>query len=121
MQSWNNHPISGERNFSPNQLFIHGALQQDNVNSLFDSHTTVMNIPDPNDAVSIPNMPFQPCSQQLKLIDPLALSNSCGSDIYLLVINTVIIYHVVVQIVIHSIHVAEMFLCSLYNNIVLNT
>ena len=26
VESWNNHPISGERNFSPNQLFVRGAL-----------------------------------------------------------------------------------------------
>ena len=28
IESWNNHPESGERNLIPNQLFIRGALRQ---------------------------------------------------------------------------------------------
>ena len=46
VESWNNHPISGEKKFSPNQLFIHGALQQ-NSSIIHDSTNTTI-IPDSN-------------------------------------------------------------------------
>ena len=92
VESWNNHPISGERNFSPNQLFIHGALQQNtSIDYPYDSTDTTI-IPDSNEAVSVPRVTFTPCHQlelQLRLVNPLAPSNNCGRDVYYLVINIV--------------------------------
>ena len=92
VESWNNHPISGERNFSPNQLFIHGALQQNiTIDSPYDPSDTTT-IPDSNEAVSVPRVTFKPChqlEQQLRLVNPLAPSNNCGRDVYYLVINIV--------------------------------
>ena len=91
-KSWNNHPISGERNFSPNQLFVHGSLQQNStIHCPYDSSNTTI-IPDSNEAVSVARVLFKPCSQleqQLRLVNPLAPSNNRGCDIYYLVINIV--------------------------------
>ena len=92
VESWNNHPISTERNMSPNQLFIHGALQQ---NDFIDSPynpTDTINIPDHNEEVTVPSIAFSPChqlEQQLRLVDPLSPSNNRGCDIYYLVIDIV--------------------------------
>jgi hypothetical protein len=83
VDSWNNHPISGERNLTPNQLFIKGALIQNSIQTPPTPNTT-MNIPSPGDVVSVPNMTFQPClqlQQELQLINPLAFSTNCGRDI----------------------------------------
>lgn len=92
VESWNNHPISGERNFSPNQLFVHGALQQNSaIDCPYNSANTV-SVPDSNDGVSVPSVTFKPCphlEQQLRLVDPLAPSNNGGCDIYCLMINIV--------------------------------
>ena len=60
-ESWNNHPISGERNLSPNQLFIHGALQQNQSAQLLYPPATSTNIPIANDGVSVPFVNFIPC------------------------------------------------------------
>lgn len=91
-ESWNNHPISGERNFSPNQLFIHGALHQNStIDCPYNSSDTTI-IPDSNEVVSVPCVTFKPCrqlEQQLRLVDPLAPSNDCGCDIYYLLINII--------------------------------
>ena len=90
-ESWNNHPISGERNFSPNQLFAHGALQQNTTIDCPYNPSDII-IPDSNEAVSVPRMTFKPChqlEQQLRLINPLTPSNNCGRDVYYLVINII--------------------------------
>lgn len=89
-ESWNNHPISGERNFPPNLLFIHGALQQNNFIDYPHGPADTMNIPNPNEAVSVSSMTFKPCNQleqQIRLVDPPSIDYGC--DIYYLVINIV--------------------------------
>ena len=52
VESWNNHSISIEQNMSSNQLFIHGALQQDEfIDSPYNPNDTI-NIPDHNEEVT---------------------------------------------------------------------
>ena len=93
MESWNNHPISGERNLSPNQLFIRGALQQqDHLINFPYGPTDTSTIPANDEGVPVPNVTFRPChqlEQQLRLINSLSPSSNCGCDIYCLVVDTV--------------------------------
>ncbi len=93
VESWNNHPISTERNLTPNQLFIRGALQQNNSISIQNPHSAnSMIVPDPGDVVNVPNVVFHPCyhlRQELQLIDLLSPSNNFGCDIYSLVVGIV--------------------------------
>ena len=92
VESWNNHPISGERNFSPNQLFIHGALQQNDITIGQYGTADTTNIPIPTEAVAVQDVMFKPCNlleQQLRVVDPCAPSVDCGCDIYYLVTNIV--------------------------------
>ena len=83
VESWN-HPISGERNFSPNQLFIHGALQQ---------NITIDSPYDPSDTTTIPDstsdiQTLSSAGTATKAGQPTC-TNNCGRDVYYLVINIV--------------------------------
>ena len=73
------------RNFAPNQLFIQGALQQNNtIDCPYDSSNTTV-VPGSNGAVSLPRMTFKLCcqlEQQPRLVDPLVPSSNCGCEIY---------------------------------------
>ena len=94
VESWNNHPLSSERNMTQNQLFIRGAIEQNvsitepaNIRS-----SQSVSIPDASDAVSIPCIQFEACQdleQQLQLINPLSGGDYFSTDIYLLLVNTV--------------------------------
>ena len=92
VESWNNHPISSEQNFSPNQLFIQGAMQQNYVINTPYHSTDTMILPHGNEEVNVPRSTFQPCRQlelNLRMIDPLTPSASNGQDIYCLIVDVV--------------------------------
>lgn len=91
VQSWNNHPITTEHNLTPNQLFIKGALKQNNSGQTPHLSTSV-HVPTPAGSVLVPSLSFKPCHQleaELQLIDLLGPSQTCGWDIYSLVIRSV--------------------------------
>ena len=92
VESWNNHPISSEQIFSPNQLFIQGAMQQNYVINTPYHSTDTMILPHGNEEVNLPRSTFQPCHQlelNLCIIDPLTPSASNGQDIYCLIVDVV--------------------------------
>ena len=75
-ESWNNHSISTANGMTPNQLFIHGALQQNMVPVMPNapSNGAVATQPTERDHVRIPLLQFTPCTnlqQQLDGINPL--------------------------------------------------
>ena len=92
VESWNNHPLSSERNMTPNQLFIRGALEQntsitDPINTQHTVHTRQA-----ADTVDVSCNHFQPCASlelQLQLINPLFGGDYFSTEAYLLLINTV--------------------------------
>lgn len=95
-ESWNNHSISTENNRTPNQLFIHGALQ----NSMVPRQPNVTAVPAahaiqtaPASHVRVAQIAFQPCVLLSTLlqttVNPLGQSNSFGHDMYLQCVNIV--------------------------------
>ena len=96
IESWNNHAVSSARNFTPNQLFIQGALEQNMVPTI----PTHLAAPDASphvypayrDHVQVPTSTFTPCrmlKQQLDTINCLERSRNFGCDIYLQVVDLV--------------------------------
>ena len=59
IESWNNHPVSTERNRTPNQLFIEGTLQQSTCRALPQPSGTPL--PSSHDPVQVPRSTFTPC------------------------------------------------------------
>ncbi len=95
VEAWNNHSLSTERGLTPNQLFIHGALQQ---NMIPQQPQQLMPTSQPlpyasvTDHVRVPQVKFKPCNtlvRQLTVNDYLRESPDFVSDIYMQVINTV--------------------------------
>jgi hypothetical protein len=89
MNSWNNHSLSSERNQTPNQLFVQGALQQ---NQMIPFPPTGISLPHANAVVDVPNVKFTPCpalEHQLSLVDNLLPSVTSGRNIYTLIIEIV--------------------------------
>ena len=83
VDSWNNHPISTERNLTPNQLFVEGALQQNT--SLPTPQTGVNDLPASNSDVEVPRSSFTPCTtlkNYMDQVDVTRSSNTFGIDIY---------------------------------------
>ena len=91
VESWNNHPISTERNFTPNQLFIEGALHQ-STSPPPPPQTSVNILTASNNAVEVPRSSFTPCAT-LKIymdqIDVTRNSDNFGIDIYNEVVDVV--------------------------------
>jgi hypothetical protein len=61
VESWNNHPLSSDRNMTPNQLFVRGAIEQ-NVSIIEPANirsSQSVSTPDASDAVSIPCIQFE--------------------------------------------------------------
>ena len=94
IESWNNHPLSSCGNFTPNQLFVRGAIEYNITPQLPQNlmpATQSGNPPTPqnhqsSNHVAVPQNIFQPCNvavQQLSVINPLAVSDSFGRDIYM--------------------------------------
>lgn len=78
-ESWNNNPSSTERNLTPNQLFVAGAMSQPD---------ELVN----GDNIVVPNAQFSPCpqlQQALEGIDQLRSSSEFGKDIYIHVVQIV--------------------------------
>lgn len=97
VEAWNNHTLSTERSLTPNQLFIHGALQQ-NMSPQQPRQLVGMGSSQPlpygsvTDPVVVPRVNFRPCNdlrRRLSRIDCLGESLDFGSDIYLQVVRIV--------------------------------
>ena len=98
LESWNNHCISTEGGYTPYQLFIQGAiennmfpvqLQPHGMNSQGGSSSLQVAA---QDHIQVPRIGFQPCGLLCLLlsgINPLQESDCLGSDIYARVINVV--------------------------------
>ena len=98
LESWNNHCISTEGGYTPYQLFIQGAiennmfpvqLQPHGVNCQGGSSSLQVAA---QDHIQVPRIGFQPCGLLCLLlsgINPLQESDCLGSDIYARVINVV--------------------------------
>ena len=92
VESWNNHPISTERNMTPNQLFVRGALEHNvtpqQPQNVQPGTATTSNIPLPqvSSAVTVPRSHFTPCAaltaQVAQNIVPLAPSDDFGYALY---------------------------------------
>lgn len=90
VNSWNNHSLSSEHNFTPNQFFVQGALQQ-NHRIVLPSESDVI-LPHPGEHVTVPTVTFVPCQmlqQKLSLTDLPIPSIDCGRNVYMLVIGIV--------------------------------
>lgn len=77
VESWNNHPVSTERNRTPNQLFISGALETETFPQLpvASSSTSIRN-PMSREHIEVPRSSFVPCRALcigVARIDPLGL------------------------------------------------
>lgn len=96
-ESWNNHSLSSENNFTPNQLFITGAIQYDVVPQIPASITALQRnseIHSPSDRVVVPRISFNPCTQLVaqlnEQINPLAPDvEGFGINIYKAMVNIV--------------------------------
>ena len=77
-ESWNNHSLSTERSFTPNQLFIQGNLQQRSQQSF----PTLVGMPAVAPAarsyVDVPNIRFSPCHFLQHAVNERTIS--LGSD-----------------------------------------
>lgn len=94
IESWNNHPISTEGNLTPNQLFLHGALENNmfpqQPHGLFGQVSNTSNTP--SNHIEVPRIVFQPCTVlciQILTVNPLGPSNDFGCDIYLTAVNII--------------------------------
>lgn len=88
VESWNNHCISTENNFTPNQLFIRGALQY-NMTPQYPAsrlQTTSAFMHPSTDRVVLPRIKFTACSQLNVLLDsqvnPLDSDPDFGTGLY---------------------------------------
>ena len=87
-ESWNNHSISTEHNLTPNQLFIHGAIENNIVPYIPPSRgTSTATAPTlSTNCVEVPRISFGPCSTLLRhinsRINPLNACNDLGHDLY---------------------------------------
>ena len=83
VESWNNHPVSTERNRTPNQLFIEGALQQSTSRALAQPSGTPL--PSSHDPVQVPRSTFTPCialKHSLDHVNTVRDSSDFGIDVY---------------------------------------
>ena len=71
VESWNNHALSSERNLTPNQLFIEGAIHQNMTPTLPSPTPTTYGAVCPHfhELVPVPSSSFCPCDHLLHLID----------------------------------------------------
>ena len=96
-ECWNNHNISSEHNFTPNQLFIRGAIRQNMLPStpqiLHSSGSTHDLQQLEVEEVAVPRMQFKPCDNLLTLlntqVDPLQPSNGFAYNLYDLAVQVV--------------------------------
>ena len=94
-QSWNNHPLSSERNQTPNQLFIHGILtqQQQHPSAQLTSTGPLPVLTPSQDSVVVPCSHFHACDalkQALQLtMSPVPDVDGDGKAHYLQVVDTV--------------------------------
>ena len=93
VESWNNHQVSTERNLTPNQLFIEGALRQNMTPTLpAPSNVSAVSIPTSHVAVAVPRSEFVPCDHlqhELDRLDMLIETNDFGYSLYRQVCNLV--------------------------------
>ena len=94
VESWNNHPLSSERNLTPNQLFIEGALRQNMTPALPSPSPTTDGTacPGSHAPVHIPRSSFCPCDHllhQIERYDMLRTTTDFGYSIYLQVCQIV--------------------------------
>ena len=71
VESWNNHALSSERNLTPNQLFIEGAIRQNMTPTLPSPTPTTYGAVCPrfHELIPVPRSSFCPCDHLLHLID----------------------------------------------------
>ena len=87
VESWNNHPVSTERNCTPNQLFIEGAIRQNmtpNIPPRADG-TPAAQTPASAAAVRVPRSNFEPCNfliHELESYDLLCVTDDFGYSMY---------------------------------------
>ena len=102
-ESWNNHPLSTEGNWTPYQLFFEGTnITLNDGDSDIDLTSPSVNTPTVNpttfdpeclspEHVAVPRILFSPCSvlvQVFNRIDPLSLCNDNGRLLYQQAIQT---------------------------------
>lgn len=82
MESWNNHSLSSEHSFTPNQLFIRGALQQAYVPTYPPAPTLprVSYLPHPTAQahVQVPLCHFHPCGTLVTELSNIDVMQQCG-------------------------------------------
>ena len=96
VESWNNHAISTENNFTPNQLYIRGALEYDML-PYYPSTSQLANHSNPflhpsRDRVPVPRINFSPClhlTASIGHIDPLQSTHDFGECLYLETVSLV--------------------------------
>lgn len=95
VETWNNHPVSTSQNLTPNQMFIRGAIDHNMVPAMPRPTQSVSpsSFPTARNHVNVSRIRFIPCQalkQELELIiNPIAVSDNMGCDIYHRTINTV--------------------------------
>ena len=87
VESWNNHPISSERNLTPNQLFIQSAIEQNRIpyHPLPQRRASSLYVQPARDHVRVPLLTFIPCSNlehNLQSVNCLRDSDDFGCDLY---------------------------------------
>lgn len=91
-ESWNNHAVSTEGNRTPNQLFVEGALERHRIPQYpnpasHQQQTAAVQLQrNSTNAVSVPQLKFQPCRRVKDLlscgINPLDPSSDFGCTLY---------------------------------------
>ena len=90
-KSWNDHPLSTEGNFTPNQLFVRGALHNNVIPQLPHSQgassTGALVLPSTFSQVEVSRSSFIPCDWLLtevtSNVDPLAETDYFGTSVYM--------------------------------------
>ena len=90
-KSWNDHPLSTEGNFTPNQLFVRGALHNNVIpqlpHSQGGSSTGALVLPSTLSQVEVSRSSFIPCDWLLtevtSNVDPLAETDYFGTSVYM--------------------------------------
>ena len=97
VESWNNHSLSSEHSYTPNQLFVRGAIRQNLLphqpTPPQGGHQTVNPLFPSVERVKVPRLKFIPCPH-LKAtlearVDPHEDSTDFGSSLYLQCIRIV--------------------------------
>ena len=73
VESWNNHPLSTERNLTPNQLFVQGALNQSMTlrQHARSTSSSAIRLPAVTSNIEVPRSSFTPCDNLAQDIEQM--------------------------------------------------